>query len=114
MIRVKIYRNNENDIYGFQLSGHAGYANEGSDVVCSAVTILVFNTINCLELYTEETFICDLDEEKGGFIDYSIPDMKSGKKCHDAQLLLKAMVNGLKDIKNEYSCYININDEEVQ
>lgn len=113
MINVNIYRGVDSNIYGFKLSGHSGYAEEGSDIVCSAVTVLVINTINCIEAYTDETFQCDADEIKGGFIEYLLPEIKKGKKNHDVALLLNTMVNGLEDIKNEYSCYININDEEV-
>lgn len=113
MIKVKIFRNNKNNIYGFNVSGHAGFAKSGKDIVCSAVSILVVNTINCIELFTNEGFDCDADEKNGGFISYSLKDVKNGEYCHDADLLLKAMLNGLKEIKEEYSCYIDIYDEEV-
>ncbi len=113
MINVTIFRDGEKSIYGFRLSGHAGYAEEGSDIVCSAVTILVFNTINCIELFCDEPFEMEADEKKGGFIEYSLPEMKQGKKNHDVQLLLKVMLHGLTDIENEYSGYISINFEEV-
>lgn len=114
MIKVNIYRNKNNNIYGFKLSGHAGFAEEGSDIVCSAVTVLVFNTINCIEEFTDEPFECDLDEKKGGFIDYCLTDIKSGKENKDADILLRAMVRGLSDIELEYGSYISINDEEVR
>lgn len=113
MIEVKIFRNENSDIYGFKLSGHAGYAEEGNDIVCSATTMLVINTINCIELFTDEKFICNADEVNGGFIDYILPNIKSGKKSHDSQLLIKTMLNGLNDIKEQYSKYINILDREV-
>ena len=113
MIKVNIYRNKNNNIYGFKLSGHAGFAEEGSDIVCSAVTVLVFNTINCIEEFTDEPFECDLDEKKGDFIDYSRPDVKEGGYNKDADILIRAMVRGLMDIQLEYSSYISINDEEV-
>ena len=113
MIKVNIYRNKNNNIYGFKLSGHAGYSEEGSDIVCSAVTILVFNTVNCIEEFTEEPFSCDIDEKNGGFIDYCLPNIKKGEENKDVDLLLRAMVKGLKDIEFEYGSYISINDEEV-
>ena len=113
MIKATVYRTKEQLIYGFQLSGHAGYAEEGSDIVCSAVTILVFNTINAIERLTEAGFSCEADEKKGGFIKVMLPDEKKGTSNHDAQLLLQAMVLGLKDMETEYSSYIILNDEEV-
>ncbi len=113
MIKATVYRTKEQLIYGFQLSGHAGYAEEGADIVCSAVTILVFNTINAIERLTKAGFSCEADEKKGGFIKVMLPDEKKGASNHDAQLLLQAMVFGLKDMETEYSSYIILNDEEV-
>lgn len=38
-----------NDAYGFKVSGHAGYAERGNDIVCSAVSLLVFGIINFVQ-----------------------------------------------------------------
>lgn len=113
MIKADIFRNKNKDIYGFRITGHAGYSEEGSDIICSAVTILVINTINSIELFTKDDFNGNMDEENGGFIEFFIPAIEAGNECHDAQLLLKTMLNGLNTIRDEYSCYIQVNDEEV-
>lgn len=113
MIRIKIYRNQNKDIYRFSLDGHAGFAEEGEDIVCCAVSVLTVNTINALERFTEEVFTCDVDEKNGGFLDFELIEMKDGRHSHDARLLLETMVCGLKDIENEYGHYIKMNDEEV-
>jgi uncharacterized protein YsxB (DUF464 family) len=110
MIKVDILRQ-EKYIYKFTVSGHAGFAEEGSDIVCSAVSILVINTINAIEAFTGEKAKALADDQNGGFIEYSFTDIKSGIKNHDAQLLLETMVMGLKDIGNEYNRYIKVNDE---
>jgi len=111
MIRIKIFRNSNGDIYGFRLKGHADYAEEGSDIVCSAVSVLTVNTINSIELFTDEQYNCETDGKKGGYLECMLPNVKDGSKNHDAQLLLKAMLNGLNDIEKEYGCYISINEE---
>lgn len=111
MIKVKIYRNKDYRICGFQMNGHAGFAEEGSDIVCSAVSILVINTINAIEKFTDEEFKVDADEKHGGHITCSFPLIKAGKHNHDAELLLETMLHGLNNIEDEYGCYIKINDE---
>lgn len=111
MIRIKIFRNKTGDIYGFRLKGHADYAEEGSDIVCSAVSVLTVNTINSIELFTDEQFNCETDENRDGYLECMLPNIKNGSKNHDVQLLLKAMLNGLNDIEKEYGCYISINEE---
>ena len=114
MIKVDFFRNEHKEVSGFRLSGHAESGEEGNDIVCSAVSVLVFNTVNCIELYTEAYFSVEADHENGGFMEFSITPDEKGEFDHDALLMLKVMAKGLTDIKNEYSCYISINDEEVQ
>ncbi|MCJ7855496.1 ribosomal-processing cysteine protease Prp [Lachnospiraceae bacterium NSJ-143] len=111
MIKAEIFRNSDFVIFGFRLSGHAGFAEEGDDIVCSAVSMLVINTINCIEEFTNEKFNYGVDNDNGGYIDFSMPDIKKGGKNHDAELLIEAMLYGLNNIEKEYSQYIKIIDE---
>lgn len=112
MIKIDVFRNKKKEIYRFQLEGHAGFADKGFDIVCAAVTVLVFNTINCIELYTGEPFECDTDEKNGGFLSCLFVQLQE-KENSDTQLLLKTMVHGLCEIEKEYSEYISVNDREV-
>lgn len=111
MIRVNIFRNGSGDIFGFRLKGHADFAEEGSDIVCAAVSVLTINTINSIELFTSEEFECETDEKTGGYLSLLLPDTRDGRADRDVQLLLKAMLNGLNDIQKEYGSYISINEE---
>ena len=52
MIKVTIYKDKDNLITGFKVLGHAGYGQEGNDVVYAAVSALVINTINSIEYFT--------------------------------------------------------------
>ena len=40
MTKVEIF-NHDGRIHGFSVSGHSGYAEEGSDIVCAAVSAAV-------------------------------------------------------------------------
>lgn len=111
MIRVNVFRNKTGDICGFRLKGHADFAEAGSDIVCSAVSVLTINTINCIELFTKAKFECKTDENKGGYLSFALSETKEGRADKDAQLLLKTMLNGLSDIEKEYGLYISINEE---
>ena len=111
MIKIKVFRNKTGDIFGFRLKGHADFAEAGSDIVCSAVSVLSINTINCIELYTDEEIQCETDEKNGGYLNFSLPEIMTGRADHDAQLLLKTLLYGLKDIEKEYGCYISVNEE---
>ena len=53
MVRAQFYRKNGSYI-GFSLSGHSGYAERGSDVVCAAVSSAVQLTANALDEFGAE------------------------------------------------------------
>ena len=57
MTKVTIYKNDMNECVGFRAYGHAGYAEEGQDVVCAAISVLTINTMNSIEAFTEEEFL---------------------------------------------------------
>ena len=111
MIRVKVFKNKKGNIYGFNVEGHADFAENGADIVCSAVSVLTINTVNSIELFSDERFDGEIDEEDGGFLKMILPDVKNENTNHDVELILKVMFNGLIDIKKEYSRYISITEE---
>ena len=110
MIHAVIFQNKTKECTGFQLEGHAGYAEEGQDIVCAAISVLVINTINAIEAYTEDDFSVVSDETE------AILSCHFRKKpSHDAALLLKAMILGLSDMiaDENYEEYIDLTFEEV-
>lgn len=106
MTAVTIYKRS-GQYTGFTIKGHAGYADEGQDIVCAAVSVLSLNTLNSIEAFTEDQFS---GEEKDGFLSCSFPEALSEK----AVLLLDSMVLGLTDIQRNYgTSYIRIVFKEV-
>ena len=96
MIRVNVFRNKTGDICGFRLKGHADFAEAGSDIVCSAVSVLTINTINCIELFTKAKFECKTDENKGGYLSFALSETKDGRADKDAQLLFEDYAQRIK------------------
>jgi hypothetical protein len=108
MIRVLILRDDHGHYKGFHIEGHAGYAGYGEDIVCSAVSVLAINTVNAIENFTEDAFTCIPDEETG-LIRVDFPEELS----HDAQLLVRTMVQGLVSMEESYSDHIHVEIKEV-
>ena len=109
MICVTIVQNKDKQIRAFQVSGHAGYAESGQDIVCSAVSALTITTINAMELYTSQSFEIDQDEEDGIITVNFLDDLN-----HDAELLMNSLILGLRSIENEYNDeYIHVEFREV-
>ncbi|MEG0713054.1 MAG: ribosomal-processing cysteine protease Prp, partial [Niameybacter sp.] len=107
MIQVDLYYN-KNILYRFKLSGHAGYADHGQDIVCSAVSILVINTLNALEALTNEECALNEMDSDSGVIDCTFSKRKQGMPNKEATLLIEAMLMGLRSVKQMYGEYIVI------
>ena len=108
MIRIAIYKNSQGIYRGFKLLGHAGYSAYGSDIVCSAVSVLVLNTINSIDTFTKDSMKVKQDEKEG-----MIEVRFTADVSDDTRLLMDAMVLGLKTIRNEYKKYILLKIKEV-
>lgn len=106
MIKVYIFRNPNNNVYGFKINDHA------PDYICSAVSILSQNTVNSIEDFTDIKFECEY-EQKGGYFLFQIDEIKNGLYNKDVDLLLNSFVLGIKSIQMEYGKYIKVYDEEV-
>ncbi len=108
MISVVITKSN-NKYVGVTLNGHAGYADHGQDIVCAAVSVLVINTINSIEHFTEDAFSFEAAED-GGYLTMTFTEDPSDKSV----LLLDSMLLGLDDIQKQYGDeYISLTYKEV-
>lgn len=114
MIKLKIYRNKNKNICKFKLEGHSGYSKAGSDIICSAVSLLVFNTINSIEAFTNEKFDYSL-KEAGAYLSCEFPNIEQNIDNHDVKLLLDTMLLGIQSLEEqeEYKKYVRIYDKEV-
>ena len=61
MINITVKKRNGSYL-DFLSRGHAGYAEEGQDIVCAAVSALIITTVNSLEEFTEEQIEAEADE----------------------------------------------------
>ena len=94
---------------GFSLSGHAGYAKYGKDIVCASVSCLTINTINSLDELTHEKVEITTDEDRG-FIDCRFQNTLSKESI----LLMDSLVLGLKGIVDSYGKkYLELKFKEV-
>jgi Predicted ribosomal protein len=108
MIRITILKSGDN-YKGFSSKGHAGYAEDGNDIVCAAVSTLVLNTINSIEAFTDDEFEGSLEEEGGG-IEFQFTENPS----QSASLLMDSMILGIQKIKESYNNeYMKLTFEEV-
>lgn len=72
MISVLIERSKSGVLLGLNAKGHAGYAERGSDIVCSAVTVLIRTTLQILSELQGVNLKTDCSER--GFVSFKILD----------------------------------------
>ena len=107
MIKALLFENAEGCVFGFQIEDH------GEGIVCSAVSMLAFNTINSIEAFTGEDFVCDYPDKGDGHITFRVPslmDGPGGETKSGAGLLLASLALGLRSIAEEYPDQITIKE----
>ena len=106
MIHIRIATKNSRCIQ-VVTKGHAEYAEEGQDIICAAVSVLMVNTANSIETLTEDSFTCDEDD---GYVAIAIEEGAS----EGAHLLMESLRLGLESIRETYGdAYLDIVTKEV-
>ena len=98
-------------ITGFDASGHSGYAREGEDIVCAAVT----STVRLIECVLNEVMgLCAAVKvnEKTALISLRIPGSLGQTAESTCQTLLTGMMVYLTQLHSEYPDYIEVMEAE--
>ncbi|WP_027963554.1 ribosomal-processing cysteine protease Prp [Halalkalibacillus halophilus] len=107
MIEMIVFKNEDDTIRGFQLSGHADSGPQGHDLVCAAVSAVSFGAVNAIISIVGCT--PDIEQgDEGGFLKMNLPEGLTGVAFQKAQTLLMGMIVTFETIENDYSEYITI------
>ena len=97
MTKITIFKTDD-IIWSYQVKGHSGFAEEGKDIVCSAVSTATQMTLvglkEVLKLKVESII-------EDGFLQVRLLDGDENNK--DAQILLNTMFLTLQDIAKNYA-----------
>lgn len=107
MIKAEIHSRNA-QIVSFELTGHADFAEYGSDIVCAGVSALVITAVNSIELLAGYSPIVEADEENGGYVYLEVPEGITEEQASVTQLLLSSFRIGMQGIADEYEDYITL------
>lgn len=94
---------------GFICEDHSGYAEEGSDIVCAAVSVLTINTINSITELTGTEMDIETDEENA-----VIRAFFREKPSKEAGLFVQSLILGVKSIEQDprYAEFVKLIFEE--
>ncbi len=111
MIKVQLVKSGT-AIEGFQISGHAGYAEHGQDIICAAASFLAITVVNSLEVQLGCEGIVKGGED--GYLSYRLPDGLNQEQQKTAQVILKTLETGFQNLKEEYPKYISIQNLRIK
>lgn len=86
----------DNELVGFQVSGHANYASYGSDIVCAAISFNTINTMNSILKIGKSSI------EQGNNIAGDVLFKVDGNMNNITAALLESAKLGYKSIAEEY------------
>lgn len=92
-----------NHITGFEISGHAGYAPHGEDIVCAAASFLAITVENSLELQLGKA---GKVSQQDGKLSYELPEGLTEEKMQVAQTILQVFDTGFHNLANEYPKFV--------
>ena len=98
---VTFWKRSDGALIGYSASGHSGYAEAGSDIVCAAISALTQSTLNGLKNVLKAPVMFDQDDD-GAFIEAILTPEASQDQVQQAQLLLVTLLEGLQAIQREF------------
>lgn len=105
MITVTFFKSDDL-ICGFKVSGHSGYADEGQDIVCSAVSSATYMAVNTI---TDIQHLSADVTENDGLINLRMSLQEAPK----AKVTLDGLSLHLTALSEQFSKYIKVKISEV-
>jgi uncharacterized protein YsxB (DUF464 family) len=110
-VEAVFLKNKNGVIFGFLVYGHAGYAEKGSDIVCSAISALAYNAIGGITRFTDDK---NEWEEKDGYMKCYLPNLANDIGSSEAKVILNSFAASVEDIIQQYEEYLKIRYVEIK
>ena len=110
MIRAILWRDAGGQYTGYQLEGHAGWADSGEDIVCAAASVLSITCLNALE--SVAGLVPEVTGGDNGSLRVRLPAKLTDAQRHDAQVLMGFLRQGLHDLSTDYPANVHFSIKE--
>ena len=105
MILAKFY-SSKSELVGFSVSGHSGYADSGSDIVCASVSSCAYMVANTVtEIFRLKAEI----EVDDGFLELRVSEADAEK----VKELFRGFELHLKALEQDYGKYLKVEYETI-
>lgn len=89
----------ENNLFSkLEISGHSGYADYGSDIVCSGISSAVLTSINLIDKYTKDYQLTQ--DGKKGYLCFILNDFNNNE--NHISLIIENLIEVLEQIESSY------------
>ncbi len=105
MIRVDVQKNGQGLITGYTVSGHAGYADDGYDIICSAISAVTQTALLGLERHLKIHPSYDVNQEDG-----VLKVALNSAPTELTEAILETMVYGVQSIAKQCPEYVRIQE----
>ena len=109
MITIEVSRNYIGNIYKFKVSGHSGYAENGSDIVCAVVSTTTQSVVLGLSEILGIRLNIIIDEARLGC---ELPEIFDENILDKSNILLETMLITLKQATAEYPDFVKLIEVE--
>ena len=101
-------RRDDFGIFSISAQGHTGYAEQGSDIVCAAVSVLM----QALQVGLQDVLEMDDVEVE---TDSAIPRMafKWDSEDEDGQIVAETIFRSLEAVANSYPDFVTVIEEDI-
>ena len=109
MTAITMFRDKKTKVLvGFEIKGHSGYAEAGSDIICAAVTTLAISVQNSIEQFCE-----NVSFKQNAVQDGEMYYRLKSEPTHDTSLLLASAYLGFQQIAEQYTKFVTVKIKEV-
>jgi len=99
MTTIRFYSSDEG-LAGFEASGHADYSDEGTDIVCAAVSALTQGAIAGILNVANAPADWEINDEGRAYI--LLKDTCAPSQRHDAKIIFDTLKLNLSDISKQF------------
>ena len=108
MTKVNLLTLANGDLVGFRITGHSGFAESGSDIVCASISSAAYMTANTVTEIIKVSAEIDVNEVDGGMLLRVF--QKDATACRD---ILQGFKLHMLALEEQYSDYMIVNNTEV-
>ncbi|MBT9252880.1 MAG: ribosomal-processing cysteine protease Prp [Brockia lithotrophica] len=94
-----------------EVSGHAGYKEKGTDIVCAGISAITLGAANALVSLLDVDAVSEIGQ--GGYIVFRMPRDLPARVEERAALILEGMLVALKALEESYPEYLRVEDPDV-